>query len=127
MLAIEALAPDSKLRRGQSMYPNRFTAIIDFLFGRRRKLALCQIRKSKQMKCLFVVAALLLSARAAEASVLVAGDVTPSDNQFTAAIESLPSAGNKVDPFADPNPAIAPTVQTLWEGIQDQANNTNIN
>src|SRR3954452_15804457 len=107
------------------MYLNRFTAILVFLFGRRRKLALCPICTSERLKYLFVVTALLLSSRAAEASVLVTGDVTPSDNPFTSPSEALPSAGNKVDPFATPNPP--EQNQTLFEGINDATNNTNIN
>jgi hypothetical protein len=107
------------------MYLNRFTAILVFLFGRRRRLALCPICTSERLKYLFVVTALLLSSRAAEASVLVTGDVTPSDNPFTSPSEALPSAGNKVDPFATPNPP--EQNQTLFEGINDATNNTNIN
>jgi T5SS/PEP-CTERM-associated repeat protein len=114
MCAVESLAPDLKLRRGQSMYLNRFAAILDFLLGRRRKLALCPIRTRERMKCVFVVAALLLSARAAEATVLINGDVTPS-------------AGNFADPSVDPNPVTAAANQVTWEGILDVAANTNVN
>src|SRR5262249_93326 len=127
MLAVEGLAPNSKLRRGQSMYLNRLTAIIDFLFGRHRKLALCPIRRSERMNYLLIVAALLLTVRAAEPTVLINGDVTPSDNLFTLPNEALPSAGNFADPSIDPNPVVAAANQVTWEGIQDIANNTNIN
>jgi T5SS/PEP-CTERM-associated repeat protein len=108
------------------MYLNRLTAILSYFFGRRRKLALCPVPKRASLRCLFIVAAILLSYGAVEASVLVTGDVTPSDNPFTlSVIEGLPSAGNKVDPFATPTPA--EQNQTLFEGINDATNNTNIN
>jgi T5SS/PEP-CTERM-associated repeat protein len=106
------------------MYLNRVTEILGRLFGRRRKLVLCPVPRSASARFL-LVATMLLSAHAAEASVLISGDVTPSDNPFTLPIESLPSAGNKFDAFATPAPA--EQNQTLWEGINDAANNTNIN
>jgi len=107
------------------MYLNRLAAILRALLFRRPRLALCPIRSSTRVRSLLIVAVMLLATRGVNASVLVSGDVTPSDNPFTTAIESLPSAGNKVDPFATPTPP--EQNQTLWEGINDATNNTNIN
>ena len=59
------------------MYLNRIIAILGFLFGRRRKRALCPIPVSERLRCLFVAAAVLLSARAAEASVLIPATLRP--------------------------------------------------
>ncbi len=109
------------------MYLIRLSAILDSLFYRRRGLVLCPARRIACLRYALIVAAVLLSTRAVEASVLIAGDVTPTDNPFTLAVEALPTQGNRADPFADPDPLIAPTVQVLWEGIFDAANNTNIN
>src|SRR3954468_2986019 len=104
------------------MYLNRLTEILDYLFGLRPKPAPCPVPKSTSSRRLFVVAAILLSTRAAEASVDIYGDVMPADDQFTLnIIEALPSAGNKVEPFAPVD------AQTLWEGYYDPVNNTNIN
>ena len=109
------------------MFLNRIAELLRSLLGFRRQPAYCPVRKNKTLRCLLVVLS-VVAARSADASVLVSGDVSPSDNPFTFNInEGLPSAGNKIDPFADPDPAIAPTVQTLWEGIYDAVNNTNIN
>ncbi len=109
------------------MYLNRIAKLLGSLLGLRRQPAYCPVPRSKSLRCL-LLAAVALSGRGVEASVLVSGDVTPSDNPFTLNInEGLPSAGNKIDPFADPDPLIAPSVQTLWEGIYDPVNDTNIN
>ena len=107
------------------MYLNRFGVFFRYLFGRRLKLALCPVRAGKYVRCGLVVAA-ALSARMASASVLVSGDVTPSDNPFTLNVnEGLPKDGNKTDPFQVDQPP--EQNQTFWEGINDPVNNTNIN
>jgi T5SS/PEP-CTERM-associated repeat protein len=91
MLAVEALAPDPKLRRGQSMYLNRVTAILSYLFGRRRKLVLCAAR-ARVLVFNCVAVATILSARSAVATVAQTGDVSPTDNVFTPDVdEGLPN------------------------------------
>jgi hypothetical protein len=102
------------------MYLNRLTAILCSLFGLRRKRSLCPVC-ARALRSVFVIAAVLLSARAAQATVLIAGDVTPADNLFSAPNEGLPSAGNKVDASVPVNQ------QVLWEGVNDVARNQNIN
>ncbi len=107
------------------MYLNRIIAILKHLFGRGYKPALCPIRVRRYARCLLFVAATLY-AQISAASVLVTGDVTPSDNPFTLTIdEGLPKDGNKPDPFATPSPP--EENQTFFEGIRDDVNDTNIN
>ena len=107
---------------------HRLISVIRRLLGRERVLARCPVASARQRKpCCWLLC--LLGRRAlASASVLVSGDVTPSDNPFTLNInEGLPSDGNFVNPFE------AEDEQTFFEGrhldnnVADPLDDTNVN
>src|ERR1043165_3179911 len=100
------------------MYLNSFYAILQKLFRRYRKRALCPVRVRVVGRSLLIVAA-ILSARQALATVAQSGDVQPADNPFSANgidYEGLPQNGNTVDAFELPAPGGA-VWQTFYEGI----------
>src|SRR5438874_1348548 len=110
------------------MFLNRLKAIVDYLFGRHRRLALCPIR-ARVLQRTLLFAAVALSARMSAASVLATGDFTPADNPFTTTInEGMPTDGNFVNPFEAANH------QTYFEGrhtdganAADPTDDTNVN
>ncbi len=107
---------------------HRFISIIRRVFGRERALVRCAVSIRRRLPVVLFVFLLFSVARLASASILVSGDVTPTDNPFTTAInEGLPSDGNFVNPFEDPDK------QTYFEGrhldnnVADLTDDTNEN
>ena len=93
------------------MHLHRLIAIIRRLLGRDRAFARCSVASRTWLRLVLFLFA-ISAAHSASASVLVTGDVTPSDNPFTLNVnEGLPSDGNFVNPFE------AVDRQTYYEGI----------
>ncbi|MCC7475622.1 MAG: hypothetical protein IT425_09515 [Pirellulales bacterium] len=99
------------------MFFDRMFAIVMGWLARGRVVAPCRVRvrsRRELVRMIVGVAVLvgLSEAPVAVASVLVSGDVTPTDNPFTTDVnEGLPADGNFVNPFEDPDK------QTYYEGI----------
>ena len=107
---------------------HRLISVIRRLLGRERAWRGARWRSSAAAKAVLLAVVLAGTAGVASASVLVSGDVTPSDNPFTLNInEGLPSDGNFVNPFE------AEDEQTFFEGrhldnnVADPLDDTNVN
>lgn len=93
------------------MQLHQLISILRRLFGRKRALARCPVRSRRQTKVILLFA-VAMSASPAVASVLVSGNVLPSDNPFTLlqanglwGNEGLPGDGNFINPFEGPTAA----------------------